>query len=99
MIAKARAWSVFVALIIHVVVYSVATHPMMSGDGDLELRHLAVSTLFYFPVSLGAWGFAYITHSTGWFLAVLAAGGALWYGFIGYRVGARIERRTTSQPK
>lgn len=96
MTAKARVLNVSVALVLHAVFYSLAVHPMLSAPGDSGLAYLLPSAVLYFPVSVVAWGIGFITHSTEAVVKSLAIGGALWYGFIGYRIGARYDRRTVS---
>ena len=80
------------ALVIHICVYELAAHPMLTANGDQGLAYLLPSTLLYFPVSFLAWGAAFVTHDTSAYTGTLFVLGALWYCWIGFHIGRIVDR-------
>ena len=88
-----RIKGVGIALAIHAVVYGLAVHPMATIQSEAGLGFIVPATILYFPISLLAWILAMGAHSTEAFTGTLLVAGGIWYGFLGFWVGRKLDRK------
>lgn len=92
--SKTKIVGICVALCVHVAVYTLMVHPMTVNIGnDSALTYIIPSIVLYLPISVLAWGLAMATHSTQLFAWTLLFVGGIWYCFVGFWIGKKVELR------